>query len=161
MSSDTNSDLLQLSSIFESRLGNDVPGRLRQISAVRTLSTDERATLIGRFASVLRRLSELMSIPGEPGMPVGLDPLLFRLMDIITESLDADRSTLFIHDPHTGELVSRVAQGGLVDEIRLREDEGIAGSAFTHAQPILLADAYADPRFNPAVDRRTGYRTDT
>eukprot|EP01104_Vermistella_antarctica_P007904 TRINITY_DN1957_c0_g2_i2.p1 TRINITY_DN1957_c0_g2~~TRINITY_DN1957_c0_g2_i2.p1 ORF type:complete len:268 (-),score=25.35 TRINITY_DN1957_c0_g2_i2:101-904(-) len=36
---------------------------------------------------------------------------------------------------------------------------GIAGHVATTGQPLHVPDCYQDPRFNPAVDKRTGYRT--
>jgi sigma-B regulation protein RsbU (phosphoserine phosphatase) len=44
---------------------------------------------------------------------------------------------------------------------RLRRGEGLAGWVCENAEPLLIEDAYADARFNPDVDRRTGYRTRT
>jgi adenylate cyclase len=123
------------------------------------VDADERAALIGRFAHMLRRLSELMNVSAELERVSSLDDVLVHLMDIVTESLGADRSTLFLHDSSSGELFSHVAQGGLVDEIRLSPAEGIAGAVFRSQKPITIDDAYSDPRFNQEVDRRTGYHT--
>ena len=36
---------------------------------------------------------------------------------------------------------------------------GIAGSVAESGQSIRIDDAYADSRFNPAVDKQTGFRT--
>jgi adenylate cyclase len=36
---------------------------------------------------------------------------------------------------------------------------GIAGSVAESGRPIRIDDAYADPRFNPEVDRKSGFRT--
>jgi adenylate cyclase len=71
------------------------------------------------------------------------------------------RSSFFLNDSSTGELYSRVAQGVHRREIRLLNNEGIAGAAFQTGQSILVDDAYADPRFNPRFDRETGYATKT
>src|SRR5262249_9828472 len=43
--------------------------------------------------------------------------------------------------------------------IRIGANQGIAGAAFQSQQTINIPDAYADPRFNPEIDRTTGYRT--
>ena len=64
-----------------------------------------------------------------------------------------------MHDPEAGELFSRVAQGEGLAEIRVSDSEGIVGSVFSSGVTEIIADAYGDPRFNPEVDRRTGYRT--
>jgi adenylate cyclase len=73
--------------------------------------------------------------------------------------LDADRASLFINDGKTNELFSRVAMGTSVGEIRMPNHMGIAGAVFTSGQTINIPHAYADLRFNPAFDKRTGYFT--
>jgi putative methionine-R-sulfoxide reductase with GAF domain len=44
-------------------------------------------------------------------------------------------------------------------EIRIPLGSGIAGAAAQSGETIRIDDAYADPRFNQAVDKQTGYRT--
>ncbi len=75
-------------------------------------------------------------------------------MEVVTETLNADRSSLFLHDAETGELFSRVHAGRRHrrDPLPL-PDLGIAGSVFTSGEAEIIADAYADPRFNQDVDR--------
>jgi phosphoserine phosphatase len=46
-----------------------------------------------------------------------------------------------------------------VDSIRVPADRGIVGECAQTREIINVPDAYADPRFNPEVDRRTGYHT--
>jgi hypothetical protein len=48
---------------------------------------------------------------------------------------------------------------GLPDTFRVDSRSGIVGAAIESGQTIHVPDAYADPRFNPTVDARTGYRT--
>ena len=43
--------------------------------------------------------------------------------------------------------------------MRIPLSSGIAGAAASSGKPVRVADAYADPRFNQEVDRRTGFRT--
>ena len=75
--------------------------------------------------------------------------------------LRADRATLFLVDRRTSEIWSKVAQGAGMVEIRVPIGRGIAGTVAATGETINIPDAYADPRFNPEVDRRTGYRTRT
>jgi adenylate cyclase len=90
---------------------------------------------------------------------LSLDVLFPRLMEVVTEALNADRSSLFLYDADAGELFSRVMQGDAIGEIRFPSHVGVAGSVFTRGEAEIIADAYADPRFNQDVDRHTGYRT--
>jgi adenylate cyclase len=64
-----------------------------------------------------------------------------------------------LNDGETGELYSRVAQGGLMREIRILNQSGIAGHVFQTGESIHTEDPYSDPRFNASVDERTGYQT--
>ena len=76
-----------------------------------------------------------------------------------TEELGADRGSLFLNDPLTGELYSRVAQGDLTREIRILNTTGIAGSIFQSGEGEIIHNAYEDERFNSKIDEQTGYVT--
>lgn len=80
-------------------------------------------------------------------------------MAAVTEMLGANRSSLFLHNPETNELFSRVIRGSVVGEVRFAAARGIAGSMFARVKGKIIADVDADPLFNPDMDQRTGYRT--
>ncbi|HPC32117.1 MAG TPA: GAF domain-containing protein [Syntrophales bacterium] len=88
-----------------------------------------------------------------------LDEMLSVLVEITTREIRADRGTIFLNDPETGELYSRVAQGNFQREIRIINNTGIAGHVFTTGESLIVYDAYADSRFNRSVDEKTGYVT--
>ncbi|MBI2985185.1 MAG: GAF domain-containing protein [Deltaproteobacteria bacterium] len=88
-----------------------------------------------------------------------LDEQLRSLVEIATQVIGADRGTLFLNDPETHELYSRVAQGNLKREIRVLNHTGIAGHVFSSGKGEIVEDAYSDRRFNRSVDQQTGYRT--
>ncbi len=71
-----------------------------------------------------------------------------------TNELGADRGSLFLNDPLTGELYSRVAQGELTREIRILNTTGIAGAIFQNAEGEIIHDAYVDDRFNKSIDEQ-------
>jgi adenylate cyclase len=98
---------------------------------------------------VLDQLSALDSI----------DQQLQTLAKVVNDAVAADRTTIFLHDDATGELYSRVWQGGAIPEIRMRDTMGIAGVVYTTGESQLVPDAYADPRFNSFIDERIGYKT--
>ena len=118
-----------------------------------------KAELFFRITEMLRRTSALADIANRVSDSLSLDVLFPRLMEVVTEALNADRSSLFLHDPDTNELFSRVMQGDVIGEIRFPCHLGVAGSVFTRGEAEIIADAYQDPRFNQDVDRHTGYRT--
>ncbi|MEK7685818.1 MAG: GAF domain-containing protein [Verrucomicrobiota bacterium] len=136
--------------------------RLQQADIERilaALSSTDRDELVAKIADLLRRVSALLDVYNRISDVLSLDLLLKRLIEIITEALNADRSTLYLHDAENRQLYSRIAQGDLTQEIRFPCHLGIAGSVFTNGQGLIIDDVYADSRFNQEVDRKTGYRT--
>ena len=88
-----------------------------------------------------------------------LSRLLERVVGETTKMLAAERATIFLHDPATSTLFSRVSAGGAINEIRLPSHLGIAGTVFTSGTSMNIPYAYADLRFNPSFDRQTGFFT--
>lgn len=109
----------------------------------------------------LDRLSRLMKVSAAISSELDLDALLRTISQTTSYLLHAERSTVFLVDRARNELWSRVAEGLDQEEIRIPLNAGIAGMVATTGTPIRISDAYADPRFNPEVDRLTGYRTRT
>ena len=112
-------------------------------------------------AVALRRANVLLEVSRRCAQTSSLDGILEVLVELTSRELDCDRGTLFLNDPTSGELFSRVAQGGLSREIRILNSTGIAGAVFQAGEPLIIDDPYADPRFNSSVDERTGYRTES
>jgi len=88
-----------------------------------------------------------------------LDEVLNALVDMTTSELNAERGSLFLNDPDSNELYSRVAQGNIQREIRILNTSGIAGYVFTSGEALIIHDAYADERFNRSIDEQTGFTT--
>jgi adenylate cyclase len=88
-----------------------------------------------------------------------LDEVLETLVEVTAEAMGAERATLFLNDPQSGELYSRVARGNIRREIRILNTSGVIGDVFTSGQGAIVDDAYADPRFNRTVDEQTGFTT--
>ena len=90
-----------------------------------------------------------------------LDPsrLLKKLIDRTTQLLEADRTTLFLIEPQTGDLVSTVIQADEMKQLTLPRGTGLAGWVAKSGKPVHIKDAYNDKRFNRSVDKRSGYRT--
>lgn len=106
-----------------------------------------------------RQELDFLSVVSEISSELQLAPLLQKIMAAITRMLDAERCTLFINDPKTSELYSYVGQGLGSTSIRLPNHMGIAGTVFTSGQTVNIPYAYADLRFNPSFDKKTGFFT--
>ncbi|MDK9720101.1 MAG: GAF domain-containing protein [Rhodospirillales bacterium] len=102
---------------------------------------------------------EFLGVVSDISSELKLGPLLQKIIATITRMLDADRSTLFINDEKTNELFTMVGEGLGAAQIRLPNHLGIAGAVFTTRETINIPYAYADLRFNPAFDRKTGFFT--
>lgn len=87
------------------------------------------------------------------------------LLRVIAEetkvAMQADRCTVFLLDKKKNELWSKIALGLDSEEIRFPADKGLAGYVVRTGESINITDAYNDPRFNPDVDKATGYTTKT
>ena len=92
---------------------------------------------------------------GSNGYEHAFDELLDFLAREAVREMDADRSSIFLLDEARQELWSRVALGVGKQVIRFPADRGIAGHVATTGEILNVADPYADPRFNPNVDRET------
>ncbi|MFC1743934.1 GAF domain-containing protein [Candidatus Riflebacteria bacterium] len=102
---------------------------------------------------------KLIDVVAEITSEIDLGTILQKVMSQATIMLDCDRSTLFLNDKKTNELFSQVGGGLEAMQIRIPNHMGIAGTVFTKGETINLQHAYADLRFNPAVDKSTGYFT--
>lgn len=92
---------------------------------------------------------------------IDLDVLLGLILDVAAKSIGADRGTLYLVDHKADELWSMIAQGDGMVEIRLPVGTGLAGYVARTGEAVNITDAYRDPRFNPEIDKKSGYSTRT
>ncbi|HEX4622438.1 MAG TPA: GAF domain-containing protein, partial [Myxococcaceae bacterium] len=105
-----------------------------------------------RFAAVLEIGAALASTRD-------VDQLLRLVVDRVTALLGAEAATLFTIDRERKELVSRVLRGPVLKELRVPSSQGLVVYVVKTGETVLLDDAYQDPRFNPEVDRQSGFKT--
>ena len=110
-------------------------------------------------AACRRNLDIILGVSRRLASEPRLDPLLGSIAEETCNLLDAERATLFLYDAKTDELFSRVATKSEIEVIRFPAGRGIAGTVARNKACLIIPDAYADPRFNPEVDRSTGWRT--
>ncbi|MEQ9322214.1 MAG: hypothetical protein RIF41_23815, partial [Polyangiaceae bacterium] len=68
----------------------------------------------------------LLAVGGVLHREIAIDELLDRLVDTMSDVLDADRGTIYLLDRGKGELFSKAAHLPELDEIRLEIGQGIA-----------------------------------
>jgi len=105
------------------------------------------------------RFDAVVAIGRAIGSTLDLDELLTLVIEHTSRLVRAERSTLFLIDEQREEIWSKVVQGEGLTEIRLPLGSGIAGWVCKFGQSVVLNDVAADHRFNPDIDRSTGFRT--
>jgi len=118
--------------------------------------------------SEAQQLETLLELQRDLALEGNIDKVLWRITLAATLMLDADRATLYIADQAKNELWSRVlTEGGergesvaALRELRLPLDgRSLAAEVARAGQVLRIDDPYEDPRFDPSVDARSGYRT--
>lgn len=120
---------------------------------------DNRISVAGASMSELRHMQLLLDVSRQVAALDSLDAVLDALVAVAAEQTDAERATLYLADPDSGELYSRIAHGLKRMEIRLARDEGLAGAVYTSGRGEIIQDAYADDRFKARFDQETGFKT--
>ena len=82
-----------------------------------------------------------------------LNILLDRIMQAVTEILDVERSSLYLHDPKLGVLVAHVAQGVHDRQIVVEPGKGLTGRTYETGKTVIVneGDAAADEALLPKV----------
>lgn len=106
------------------------------------------------------RLTALLELQRELALEGDVDKVLERIAHAAMTNLEAERATLYLIDEDRNELWSRVVTESELREIRLPLDgRSLAADTARSGRPLRILDPYGDPRFDPSVDARTGFRT--
>lgn len=135
--------------------GQGQPNTLKLVKLIERATPGQTAMTPVQELNAMRTVSEVMT------SNIKLDDLLRLILNKLVTTINAERGTIYLVDEERGELWSRVLleDGEPVPEIRLKIGEGIAGYVAATGQILNIADAYADPRFNPQFDQLSGFRT--
>lgn len=109
----------------------------------------------------LRPLSGLYRVVKAMATERKLESLLEVITRETTQMLKCDRCSVFVLDNHRGELWTQIAQG-LDGSRTIRmpvSGTSIVSLCARTGRVINIPDAYEDPRFDPEVDKVTGYKT--
>jgi len=109
-----------------------------------------------------RRLSvpdmeAILAVTSKLAAPFDLRTMLAEVVSAAKQVLRADRGTVWLYDAAADQLVIEIATG--FAPVRIPTSAGLAGACARGRRIINVPDCYADPRFNPDVDKRSGYRT--
>jgi phosphoserine phosphatase len=104
-----------------------------------------------------RDLKAILEVTSALAAPFDLMTMLGEVVAAARKVLSADRGSVWLHDPATDELVLEVATG--IAPVRVPSGAGLVGACARDRRLINVRDCYADPRFDPGVDKASGYRT--
>jgi phosphoserine phosphatase len=102
-------------------------------------------------------LATILEVTRGLAAPFDLMSMLAAVTSAARQVLRADRCSVWLHDPAADELVLEVATD--IRHVRVAVGVGLVGSCARERRIINVPDCYADPRFDPGVDKRSGYRT--
>jgi Nif-specific regulatory protein len=103
------------------------------------------------------RLSALLYLSQRLNAERDLATLLDLMAREVARLLDAERASVFLWDRATDELWSLVALGS--EPLRFDARRGLAGAVVQTGATLNVANVQEDPRWNPTIDARTGFRT--
>jgi len=108
------------------------------------------------------RFRALLGVARALGQPIDHAELLKTILGKMAEVMDAEASSIFLHDPESRELVMHAPHGPRADQLlslRMPDDKGIAGSVFQSRKPLNVQDAQNDSRLFRDADRKSGFVT--
>ncbi len=104
-----------------------------------------------------RSLQALLDATRALAEPLSLQALLERVAHAACQVLGAERASVWLADDDAQRLSLQVADD--LAPMQVAWGVGLVGHCAATRAVINVADAYADPRFNPEVDRHSGFRT--
>ena len=125
------------------------------------MADDQFAQLLGQVTGEAQQFLHVTEVASNDAFESMLEQSLEAFTFKIGRIMRADRASLWLLDEGTGELWSKVARdaSGRSFEIRIPRNKGIAGEVASTGKILNIRDVYADPRFDPSTDRKSGYRT--
>lgn len=106
-----------------------------------------------------QRLEALVAISRQLAQERETVPLLEHIAKQAAALLGCERASIFLWDKDRKELVGRPALGLPGGELRIPEDTGIVGQVVRAGQPAQVDNVQADPSWNPAIDKASGFKT--
>jgi phosphoserine phosphatase len=102
-------------------------------------------------------LGAILEVTRALAAPFDLLSMLAEVTRAACRVLRAERASVWLHDAAADELVLEVAAD--IRHVRVPVGAGLVGVSARDRRIVNVADCYADPRFDPAIDRRSGFRT--
>jgi len=102
-------------------------------------------------------MEAILAVTSKLAAPFDLRTMLAEVVSAARQVLRADRGSVWLYDAAADQLVLEVAAG--MAPVRVPLTVGLAGACARSRKIVNVPECYADERFNPEVDKRSGYRT--
>ncbi|HTJ84987.1 MAG TPA: sigma-54-dependent Fis family transcriptional regulator, partial [Polyangiaceae bacterium] len=109
----------------------------------------------------MSRLELLVDLASLLAREVDFDALLKTACERLAHALRADRASIWLVDAERGDLFTRVALLPELPGLRMPMGRGIVGYVAETGNTVRTDDVRRDDRFDPSVDKVTGYTTRT
>lgn len=128
---------------------------------VNQLSSTQFSEFLGKLNRELKQMVNTINLLTNRSFDLKLQTTLQVISLKIAQLLQAEQVTFFIVDRKHQILWSKNARGkdGELISIEIPIDAGIAGYVATTGETLNIPDPYNDARFNPKIDRDSGFRS--
>ena len=136
------------------RQGERVVGVIEAVNRYDGASFDEAD--LAKLEALAVQVSDGLDAEALSHDPVQMRSMLAR----VATTVPSKAASLLLLDPNGRELVfraSRTLQAGVIDGMRLRCDQGIAGWVARHREPLRLDDVTRDPRYFAGSETHTHF----
>lgn len=108
------------------------------------------------------RTETLLQVVRTVSLERDAEQVIKKIAELTYDALYCDRVTFFLLDEVKNELWCKVSKDkDSLGIIRIPVGQGVAGYVALTGQTLNIPNAYEDPRFDPSVDQKTGYRTNS
>ncbi|MBN1622214.1 MAG: GAF domain-containing protein [Endomicrobiales bacterium] len=107
-------------------------------------------------------LKEIFEIARNISSILDVDALLKRIDAVAEELLDSEASSIMLLDDDKQHLSFKVAsgeKGGIIQKMKVKVGQGIAGSVAQDKKPLIVNDTSKDARFTGKMDQSSGFVT--
>ncbi len=102
-------------------------------------------------------LARILEVTRKLAQPYDLLHMLTEVVEASESVLGADKGTVWLYNATSDDLTMKVPSFKLAP--RMASGEGLVGECLASREVINVPNAYSDPRFSRAVDKITGYKT--
>lgn len=119
-----------------------------------------RDSALAQLGRQMRNVNALLNVSRALGGNIGIDNLLPVIVSKTTTVMRAERSSLFLYDKAANVLRGKVTEGMEAGkELVVPADRGIAGRVARTGEIANVKDPHADPDFDSAFDKASGFNT--